>query len=768
MLQPKPLRRTRFNIFKNLSLYDVFLFMILVIVEFCVIFFGFPQINKIYKIVLPISFIPIIMLLFLDVKNTNYKVYQLYWIWFKFKVSKKEFKQKQIKNMMVFDTIDKNGLLKTNKIISKKQLYSKVFKLHGNSIFKYDADLQNSLLNQLSNSISTIEGQINIIKINNSSEFKQNISYVQEKINIYQDINSQNYLKSKKRDIENFKNQQYQEYYVLVYGDNEFKLNENIQSFKFAFESVNFILSDLNQIETLLFFNDYYKLNQTYSEIELKVLNSSNPENVDLFEIFDFKSIEFKSNYFKLNNSYYSVQAIKEFDYEVENGWLNSLYDTDSTIIINFSKIPFKHAEKLLESSNRIVGSNSLENSKHLLRNKRNIYEYQIFNELIENIVKKQQKPLIDFGFYIVNRANNLEELQKIEKQNVNNSKRERIKLSKFNFEQLKSYNQYQLTPFDMLNSSIQGLPELIGFSWPWNLEVLDDKNDFILGTQINDNSPILFDLFTRTQNRRNSNAIIIGTSGSGKSTLSKKLLLNEYYDNSQIIVIDPQEEYSKICSQVNGQYIDLKEGKNTIINPLQIQINEFNDENIKVFNAIDNHIEFVATWFEILFKNLSKTNTILIKMALKNLYKNHHFYNIKTLNDLKSIKKWPIINDFINELENTKFDNKTEEIIYLKPLTKMIKEFKFFFQEQTSYKNIFNQQSNINLNNKFIVFNVKKLLSQQNQSSAMAQIYLLLKIINTKISINSINKSYFKTVLFIDEAHFALKDNTPELMEFL
>ncbi|MGV2393887.1 UNVERIFIED_CONTAM: hypothetical protein O8I53_13605 [Campylobacter lari] len=80
----------------------------------------------------------------------------------------------------------------------------------------------------------------------------------------------------------------------------------------------------------------------------------------------------------------------------------------------------------------------------------------------------------------------------------------------------------------------------------------------------------------------------------------------------------------------------------------------------------------------------------------------------------------------------------------------------------------MFNAQSNINLNNKFIVFNVKKLLAQQNQSSALAQIYLLLKIINTKISINSINKSYYKTVLFVDEAHFALKDNTPELREFI
>ncbi|MGV2393511.1 UNVERIFIED_CONTAM: hypothetical protein O8I53_11480 [Campylobacter lari] len=97
-----------------------------------------------------------------------------------------------------------------------------------------------------------------------------------------------------------------------------------------------------------------------------------------------------------------------------------------------------------------------------------------------------------------------------------------------------------------------------------------------------------------------------------------------------------------------------------------------------------------------------------------------------------------------------------------------MIKEFKFFFQEQRSNRNIFNKQSSINLNNKFIVFNIKKLLAQQNQGSALAQIYLLLKIINTKISINSINKSYYKTVLFVDEAHFALKDNTPELREFI
>ncbi|VEU75768.1 conjugal transfer ATP-binding protein TraC [Mycoplasmopsis maculosa] len=768
MLQAKPLKRARFNIFKSMAWYDLILFFILVILDFVIVIFGFPQISSLYKIIIPVAFIPVIMLLFLNVKNTSYKVYQIFWIWLKFLSSKKKFNQNEIENLLVFKTIDDNGVLKTepaNK--TKKEYYAKLLKLNGNSIFKYDNNIQEDLLTTLASNIGNINDSINIIKINNQNEFRENIFSIDEKLKKFKDEDSQNYLLAKQNDLLSFKNQKYQEYYILVYGENEFALNENISNVKFAFESSNFLVLDQNQIETVLFFNNFYGLNSTYNDIELKILNYDS-KIVKLIDLLDYKQVEFAKNHFKLNDYLYSLQAIKEFDYEVDNGWINTVYDSNSNVILNLNKLSLKNAEHLLESANRKLGALASENSHHFLRDKKKAYEYEIFTEMTENIVKYQTKPLMDVSIYFLNKGNNVKELNELEKINENNAFKEKIKLSKFNYEQFKVWNQTQLPSTDILNTSIQALPELVAYGWPWNLEILNDNNDFILATQLQDNSPVFFDLFYRNAFRRNNNAIIIGTSGGGKSTLSKKMLLNEYYDGAQILIIDPQNEYNKICNQVKGQLIDLKDGNKTVINPLEIQINEFNDENIKVYNVIDNHIEFVSSWFEILFQNISKTELIVIKQALKNLYIKHKFYECKTIEELRKVKKWPLIDNFIIELQQTTFENELEKHIYEIPIAKLVKEFKFFFQEQRSYKNIFNAKSNINLNNKFIVFNVKKLLAQQNQASALAQIYLLLKIINTKISINSINKQYYKTVLFIDEAHFALKDNTPQLREFV
>ncbi|MCS4536795.1 ATP-binding protein [Mycoplasma sp. CSL7475-4] len=768
MLQAKPLKKTRFNIFRNMAWYDLLLFIALVISVFLTIIFGFPFLNILYKIAIPFTFIPVIMLLFLNVKNTNYKVYQIFWVWLKFVSSKKKFKNKEINDLMVFNTIDSNAILKTHKSAKSNGLYAKLLKLNGNSIFKYDNFQQEQLLASLATNLGNISSSVNIIKINNKVEFKQNLMTINEKLKKYKDIESQKYLNAKYLDIDLLKNQNFQEYYLLVYGNSEFEMNENISNIKYAFESANFTIFEQNEIETVLFFSNFYSLGKTYDEIELKILNFSESNEIPLLDLLDFREVEFAKSHFRLNDCFFSMQAINEFDYEVENGWANTIYASDSNVIINLNKISFAIAEKLLEGANRKIGSQASETSYHLLRDKKNQYEYEIFNNLIDDIVKNQNKPLFNVSVYLLNKADNLESLKEIEKNNDNNARKEKIKLSKFHYENFKAWNQAQLPATDILNMENQALPELIAYSWPWNLEFLNDDSDLILAKSINDDSPIFFDLFHRNSNRRNNNAIIIGTSGSGKSTLSKKMLLNEYYDNAQVIIIDPQNEYKKICKQVSGQWIDLKDSGETIINPLEVQINEFGDNTVKIENILDNHIDFTGEWFKILFGDLTKTDLIIIKNALKRLYDKNNYYKVQNINELRKVAEWPIIDDLIDELELTKFDSEAERKIYEYPLVKILKEFRFFFQTQKSNRNIFNAKSNINLNNKFIVFNVKKLLAQQNQNSALAQIFLLLKIINTKISINSIDKAYFKTVLFIDEAHFALKDNTPELREFI
>ncbi|MGV2393509.1 UNVERIFIED_CONTAM: hypothetical protein O8I53_11470 [Campylobacter lari] len=225
-----------------------------------------------------------------------------------------------MKNLMVFNTINSNGILKTHRTAKKDGLYAKLLKLNGNDIFKYDNHQQEALLSNLANSLGNISNAVNIIKINNKTEFKENLMSVNEKLVKYQDNDSQKYLKAKYDDIDSLKNQDFQEYYLLVFGDNEFDLSENVQNVKYAFESAHFILYEQSQVETVLFFNNFYGLGKSYGDIELAILNANDINEVSLFDVLDYKTVVFQKTYFKLNDKYFSMQAINEFDYEVENG----------------------------------------------------------------------------------------------------------------------------------------------------------------------------------------------------------------------------------------------------------------------------------------------------------------------------------------------------------------------------------------------------------------------------------------------------------------
>ncbi|MGV2393510.1 UNVERIFIED_CONTAM: hypothetical protein O8I53_11475 [Campylobacter lari] len=114
------------------------------------------------------------------------------------------------------------------------------------------------------------------------------------------------------------------------------------------------------------------------------------------------------------------------------------MYASDANVIINLNKISFELAEKLLEGANRKIGAQAAETSHHLLRDKRKQYEYDIFNNLIDDIVKNQTKPLLDVSVYFLNKADTKDALKEMEKANENNARKEKIKLTKFHYENFK------------------------------------------------------------------------------------------------------------------------------------------------------------------------------------------------------------------------------------------------------------------------------------------------------------------------------------------
>ena len=81
--------------------------------------------------------------------------------------------------------------------------------------------------------------------------------------------------------------------------------------------------------------------------------------------------------------------------------------------------------------------------------------------------------------------------------------------------------------------------------------------------------SNVLVDFDKRTEDKTNSNVLILGNSGQGKSHLLKLLLCNYREAGKSVLVLDPESEYQELCANLGGTYIDMMSGE-YMINPLE------------------------------------------------------------------------------------------------------------------------------------------------------------------------------------------------------
>ena len=112
---------------------------------------------------------------------------------------------------------------------------------------------------------------------------------------------------------------------------------------------------------------------------------------------------------------------------------------------------------------------------------------------------------------------------------------------------------------------------------YPLNYSGKTDENGFYLGRD-KYGSNVLVDFDRRTEDKTNSNILILGNSGQGKSHLMKLLLCNQREAGKSILCLDPESEYRDLCSNLGGTYIDMMSGE-FMINPLESKAWSSNDE---------------------------------------------------------------------------------------------------------------------------------------------------------------------------------------------
>lgn len=106
-----------------------------------------------------------------------------------------------------------------------------------------------------------------------------------------------------------------------------------------------------------------------------------------------------------------------------------------------------------------------------------------------------------------------------------------------------------------------------ISTSFPFTSADLTDNSGILYGVNMHNNGLVIFDRFRL----ENANMVVFAKSGAGKSFTVKLEALRSMMTGSDILIIDPENEYQKLSDAVGGSYISLSLTSDTRINPFDL-----------------------------------------------------------------------------------------------------------------------------------------------------------------------------------------------------
>ena len=106
-----------------------------------------------------------------------------------------------------------------------------------------------------------------------------------------------------------------------------------------------------------------------------------------------------------------------------------------------------------------------------------------------------------------------------------------------------------------------------ISTSFPFTSADLSQDGGILYGINMHNSGLVIFDRFTL----ENGNSVVFAKSGAGKSFSVKLEALRSMMMGTEIFIIDPENEYQRMCEAVGGAYVRLSLNSQTRINPFDL-----------------------------------------------------------------------------------------------------------------------------------------------------------------------------------------------------
>ena len=494
------------------------------------------------------------------------------------------------------------------------------------------------------------------------------------------------------------------------------------------FAKLGSVCTDIDGTERLRILHDFYRAGEE-ADFHFDVKESAKLGH-DFKDYISPDSMERSDNYIKLGDKYARVLFLKDFASYIKDSMVTELTDLNRNMMLSIDVIPIPTDEAVREVENRLLGvETNITNWQRRQNSNNNFsavvpYDMELqrkeSKEFLDDLTTRDQRMMFA-TITMVHMADTKEQLDNDTEELQSIARKHLCQLAVLRFQQTDGLNTVLPIGARKINTLRTLTTESLAVFIPFKVQEILHNGGIYYGQNSISNNMIV----ANRSYLLNGNSFILGVPGSGKSFTGKNEIVNLMLaGDADIIVIDPEREYSRLVEAMGGATIKISATSNNHINAMDMN-SEYGDG----ANPVTLKSEFILSLCEQLIgaSNLGPMQKSIIDRCTASVYREYQQNGYTG--------KAPTLKDFRAELLKQKEPEAKEIALAIELFT-------------DGSLNTFAKETNVDVDNRLICYDI---LDLGKQLLPIGMLVVLDNILN-RITANRAKGKH--TFIFIDEIY--------------
>lgn len=437
-------------------------------------------------------------------------------------------------------------------------------------------------------------------------------------------------------------------------------------------------------------------------------------------------AVEISPDYLKIGSKYLKTVYVFTYPRYLATGWMNQIINLPNLLDISMFIHPVDTAialKNLRKKVTQIEAEINEQQEKGLVRDPMLETAFKDI-ETLRDALQQAREKFFNVGLYITIYGENIETLGGIEAKIEAMFENKLIYAKPALFQQVEAFTSSIPLALDRLdiNTPLNSGP--VSSFFPFVSTELTSDKGVMLGLNRHNSTLIIFDRFSL----ENANTVVFAKSGAGKSYATKLEIIRMLMMGTDVIVVDPENEYQTLAEAVGGSIFKIALNSEHRINPFDIPPIPEDESPEEVLRS---HIINIAGLIKIMVGKITPEEDAMLDQAIRETYASRGIVPGRDFSEAQA----PLLQDLRLVLENMKGGRELAQRLYK--------------YTDGSFAGFVNRPTNVDMKNRLIVFSIRD-LEEELRPIAM---YIILNFIW-----NIIRSKLKRRIMIIDEAWWMMK----------